>query len=193
VNGKRITLMCFDALPYEELEKDLQNLQFEVHRTDRPDESIGDSGLTIVFDAETHGMMVNDEAIRLGAAWLPVQFSHMKARIGPLIVPHETPCYQCVQMRMQAGEVPKMAAKSVYFSLSFSLVCKIIALETVKWTSRETNSFVPASLGHQIVIDAFHLKGELQPVYQVPSCPVCGIPAKPESGIMPWQPAVLAR
>ncbi|UUZ94710.1 TOMM precursor leader peptide-binding protein [Paenibacillus sp. P25] len=123
----------------------------------------------------------------------PVQFSHTVGRIGPLIVPDETCCYACYELRLQSNGASGLTQRPQVFDLSQSLVLGIVSLEIVKWLSRDKNTFLPLTLEHSLEFDAFYLQGDLQPVYRVPSCPVCGARSKPEAAPQSWMPGTLAR
>ncbi|MGN7456291.1 TOMM precursor leader peptide-binding protein [Paenibacillus pasadenensis] len=149
------------------------------------------SDLVLVLQAERQGAAFNAYALEHGLTWLPVAFSHTVGRLGPIVVPGETACYECLELRGRANGVPPLAPKPSRFDPSWSMVASLAVMETVKWLSRSTNSFAPLSLGHQVEFDAFHLQGEVNPVYRLPTCPSCGLRHQARLAAQPWTEAGL--
>lgn len=171
-----VTLLCEADAAYtvENIEWPLKQLGIEVKVVHTFEEVDAESDLVLVLHAEKQGASFNKYALQEGITWLPVRFSHTVGRIGPIMIPHASACYECVELRSSSNSMPPLAPKETRFELSWSLISGIVAMETIKWVSRNTNSFVPLSLGHLIEFDAFHLQGDVHPVYKLPTCPACG-------------------
>ncbi|NQX47560.1 TOMM precursor leader peptide-binding protein [Paenibacillus tritici] len=181
-----IVVIGLSSLPYDSLLNDLTRLECKVSFMDSLAEIPGECSLAIVFGGSRDHEEFNKLSIISHIPWLPVQYSSTFSRLGPLIVAEETPCYECVALRIQSLGCTQEFIHNRHFELSFELLCKIIVLEVIKWSARETTTFVPVTLSHMLEFDAFHLEGELFPVYKVPSCPVCGSRHKQGTPKMPW-------
>ncbi|MFB9325018.1 TOMM precursor leader peptide-binding protein [Paenibacillus aurantiacus] len=175
----------------EAIEEALRGLDIEVKLAAKPEEIDARSDLVLVLQAEKHGSAFNAYALKQGITWLPVQFSHTIGRIGPLIIPKVTACFACLELRCASNGVPPLMHKENRFAVSWSLIGAIAAMETIKWVSRHTNNFSPLSLGHVIEFDAFHLQGDVNPVYKLPTCPSCGVRHQAHLAAQPWREAEL--
>ncbi|MFC0215895.1 TOMM precursor leader peptide-binding protein [Paenibacillus chartarius] len=133
--------------------------------------------LTVLFDAEREGTVFNDAAFARKLAWLPVQCSGASARIGPIVVPGETSCYRCVKLRMQSHGADDMPGVQPANGLAYSLLMHVIAQECLKWLRRRETGDLPLTYQHMLEFDAYRLQGDVQPVYKIPTCPTCGVPA----------------
>lgn len=188
-----ITILCDEGATYSTdiIKEELGRLGLEVKQAYTFESVDPASDLVIVLHAERQGRTFNSYAQREGITWLPVQFSHSVGRIGPIVIPKISACFECLQLRCESNGVVPLIPKETRFELSWSLVSGIVALEAVKWVSRHTNSFVPLSLGHLIEFDAFHLQGEVNPVYKLPTCPVCGVRHQAHLAAQLWREAEL--
>lgn len=188
-----LTVICTEEeknLPVQLLEL-LAKLELEVRLVHRQEDVDPASDLVIVLQAEQVGRAFNSYAQEKGITWLPVQFAHTVAHIGPVIIPGVTACFDCLLLRSQANGLAPLAPKNVRFELAWTLVSSILATEVTKWVSRSTNSFVPLSLGHLVEFDAFQLRGDVSPVYKVPTCKTCGVRHEPHLAAQLWREAEL--
>ena len=188
-----VTILCDEVETYSTaaMEEALENLGIEVRTIHNLEEVDPASDLVVVLHAERQGNSFNTYALKEGITWLPVQFSHTIGRIGPIIIPKVSACFECLKLRCDSNGIPPLVVKDTKFELSWTLISLITATETVKWVSRHTNSFEPLSLGHLIEFDGFHLHGEVNPVYKLPTCPVCGARHKAHLAAQLWQEAEL--
>ncbi|MFC4098455.1 TOMM precursor leader peptide-binding protein [Paenibacillus xanthanilyticus] len=173
------------------IEEALRGVDIEVRLAAAPEEIDEQSDLVLVLQAEKQGSAFNAYALKKGITWLPVQFSHTVGRIGPLIIPKVTACFACMELRSGSNGVQPLLPKANRFAVSWSLISAIAATETIKWVSRHTNNFSPLSLGHVIEFDAFHLQGDVNPVYKLPTCPSCGVRHQAHLAAQPWREAEL--
>ena len=131
--------------------------------------------LIIYFCTRDEGLIFNKIALQHSLKWIPVNVSYNLARIGPIFIPNETACYNCLDLRMKAGNIPSLTNTDKVLDLAFSLLCKIISIEILKLYSRSTPS-IKCNLVNQILdVNLLNLSGELSRVYYVPSCPECGV------------------
>jgi bacteriocin biosynthesis cyclodehydratase domain-containing protein len=184
-----ITILSDKSTIYasDNIELPLKNLSIEVNTVNTFEEVDPQSDLVIVLHAEKQGRVFNTYALKNGLTWLPVQFSHTLGRIGPIMIPDVSACYECLQLRCASNGVVPLVPKETHFDLSWCLISGIVAMETIKWVSRNTNSFAPLSLGHLIEFDAFYLQGDVNPVYKLPTCPACGVRHQAHLAAQPWR------
>ncbi|KOP64825.1 hypothetical protein AMS62_05850 [Bacillus sp. FJAT-18019] len=188
-----VTIVCDPeaANTAETIEGLLKDLGVVTEVVSRFEDVNPDSELTLVLQAEVRGEAFNTYALEQGITWLPVQFSNSAGRIGPIIVPNCSACFECVQLRTRSHGLPLLESKSTIFDLSWSVLSGIIAIEAVKWITRQTNSFPPLSLGHIIEFDPFHLQGDVNPAYKLPTCPSCGARQQAHLAAQSWHEAEL--
>lgn len=185
----QVTILCDKEAvnPADSLKGLLTGLGVDVTTVNEFTDIRVDSELVVVLQAEKCGEAFNTYAMEKGITWLPVQFSHSTGRIGPIIVPGYSACYECAQRRSSSNGLAPLEPKNDMFDLSWSVLSGVIAIETAKWISRHTSSFPPLSLGHMIDLDAFHLQGEVNPIYKLPTCPSCGTRNQARLGVQPWR------
>lgn len=169
----------------------LSKLDVSLHLVEASHEVDPKADLTVVWEANHVGAKFNQHAFEHGLAWLPVQYSTTKGRIGPIIVPGQSACYECCLLRLTSNGQPELPQVDKKFELAYGLFVHVVALEVVKWLSRDTNSFVPTTLNHMLELDAFQLEGEVNPVYRVPSCKTCGVGNDPHQAVQSWFPKEL--
>ena len=176
---KSVLIIAPEYFPTHELQAPLQELDIEVTVSTSDAAAFTKAAdLVVYFCTEEEGLKFNKLAVKNGLTWIPVTFSHSIGRIGPLVIPNQTACYKCFTMRMRSNGVPELKASSKLFNLSFSLFAKIVAIEIVKWFTKEQRSFSSNLINHMIEFNAFTLEGVKGPVHYVPTCPDCGIQAK---------------
>lgn len=185
----QVTILCErEAVnSADSLEALLTGFGIEVSTVNEFTETRASSELVVVLQAEKRGETFNAYAMKQGIMWLPVQFSYSTGRIGPIIVPGYSACYECVQRRGHSNGLAPLEPKDSMFDLSWSVLSGVIAIETAKWVSRHTSDDPPLSLGHMIEFDAFHLQGDVNPVYKLPTCPSCGARSQAHLASQSWR------
>lgn len=171
-----ILIISSKQLPIQELISPLKEVGIDMyHRNayDFKEDKYYD--LIINFCTKEEGLAFNRIALKENITWIPVEFSYSITRIGPIIIPNETACYQCMDLRMKANRVEDLRSVDKLFNLSFSLVCKVIAIEIVKWVTREKSPYACNLINNILELNSFNLDGYLSPVFYVPSCPECGL------------------
>jgi bacteriocin biosynthesis cyclodehydratase domain-containing protein len=144
--------------------------------------------LTIVCTASPRDPwadVVNDIALSEHLVWLPLLLFGASAFIGPLFVPGDGPCQQCVWAREQANwadpDITRLyfdrlardhASLELYGSLPAfeALTSQWAVLEVTKVLSRFT---VPVLLGSLLRIEFLRAGTELHRVVRLPRCPRC--------------------
>ena len=129
---------------------------------------------------------LNRVCLDLGTSWISGAATGLEVRIGPLVVPGETACFMCYQMRLVAcSERPEEALRfQSYFDRRKrddgnhheNLVCgpvvcgQILAVEAIKHLS---GILTPASPGKLCVLNLSDLSISIHRVLRKPWCPAC--------------------
>ena len=114
--------------------------------------------------------------------------------MGPTIVPYETACYECFNLR-QKSNVPDIAEYQVVEQfqrtnrlssdwLAFTPGAGLLALEVLKAI---TWFMPPAGYAHLYSLNLLTMESKRHPVLKIPRCPACGRPAQPRPTIRAWQ------
>jgi bacteriocin biosynthesis cyclodehydratase domain-containing protein len=124
----------------------------------------------------------NKLCIARGWPFLPVLLRDLVAYIGPLTIPGETACYECVWARENAGladpptdragedaTVPGEGVIGSHPALT-AATADIAAFEIIKFFGLQRVSRAPGTL---IVLNLFAPRMDARPVLKVPRCPVC--------------------
>ncbi|MEW6366121.1 MAG: TOMM precursor leader peptide-binding protein [Acidobacteriota bacterium] len=114
--------------------------------------------------------------------FLPVVLRDAVGLVGPIVVPGDTACLECLRLRedsnlgdppaMRAGEAHAFHAQIVNGMLPSmaSILGDIAAMETVKFFSR----LLPWRVGHLVEVNLMAPELQVRRVLRVPRCPVCG-------------------
>jgi bacteriocin biosynthesis cyclodehydratase domain-containing protein len=116
---------------------------------------------------------LNDDALRNGNAWMLAKPSGLRQWLGPLFIPGQTACWQCLAVRLHSNGWT--AAASVAALPTTSAVTRtVIATEAAKWLLAGRSD---ALAGKIKVFDTGSLEIEAHEVAARPQCPACGRPA----------------
>lgn len=141
--------------------------------------------------------MVNDVCLSLKVPWLPVVLFGNDVAIGPLVVPGESACFTCYELRMKGnlvfaeeylafeehllrgdGSRVSQGALNVYPGV----VAGLAAIEAVKFLTKFT---YPLAFGRLIRFNFVNYQFIVHPVLRLPRCPRCG-PIQPL--VREWEP-----
>lgn len=123
----------------------------------------------------------NQYAVEQRRDFLPIVLDHVRATIGPLVVPGETPCFECFRARENAllrdpvaQRLPEafvsqtQSAKGLHPSLA-AVAAHTAALELTRlYAFRD-----PAAVGRVLEIDFLTAQTFARNVLWLPRCPVC--------------------
>jgi bacteriocin biosynthesis cyclodehydratase domain-containing protein len=139
----------------------------------------------------------NLRALRDGPAWIPIgEYDGRTVSIGPLIVPHEGPCYTCLQLRRDstsgcAHELAQLRGIPTAAIARPALLAAAAALATelvVRWVVAGDPN-VPGAL---FTLESIpQLRVESHVVLRVPRCTSCS-PAAAAAPQSPWHEARVA-
>lgn len=140
---------------------------------------------------------VNDVCLATKSKWLRVAVSGTSAQLGPTVVPYETACYTCLELRRQAHE-PELDGYLAYRAQAniddardegtaplVSVVSGQVALEITRML---TGNAPPATFGRYYEFSAGSPAATPHEVLRVPRCPSCSTaPSYPEA----WDQTIL--
>jgi bacteriocin biosynthesis cyclodehydratase domain-containing protein len=128
---------------------------------------------------------VNRVCLSSGTRWLCVSVSGKAARLGPTIVPHQTACHTCLDLRLRAHQ-PDLEGYAAYrlhvdgpdgvidegsVAPLWSAVAAQTALEVMRLL---TGYAPPATVGRFYEFSALSPAAASHEVFRVPRCPSCG-------------------
>jgi molybdopterin-synthase adenylyltransferase len=136
----------------------------------------------------------NRAALASKTTWTSARLSGFELHIGPTVLPYETACYTCFDLR-QKSHVPDIAEHHIVEAfqktgrlrpeaLAFTPGTGLLALEVLKAISW---FMPPATYAHLYVLNLLTMESTLHPVLKLPRCAACGRPAKPRPTIHTWQ------
>lgn len=124
---------------------------------------------------------LNEAAIATGTPWTSARIAGFELHVGPTVVPGETPCWTCFDLRRRSN-VPDPEEHQILDAylrsgrlrperLAFTPGSSLLTLEVVKALTWFT---APATCGHLYTLDVVTMKSQLHPILKVPRCPSCG-------------------
>ena len=138
--------------------------------------------------------LANTACLAANTPWTSLRVAEFEVEIGPTILPHETPCFACLEARRvsnvtdyedyllmdqhhrQAAVTPR--------TLALAPGVDLLALEVVKLITKFVQ---PATLGHLFTCNLLTLESALHPVLKIPRCPACGTPSWHRPPMQLWQ------
>jgi len=155
--------------------------------------------VVLTLDQQNLDLMerVNEACIQTSTVWLPVGIRAWEGYIGPTVLPRQTACYKCYDLRMKAnlthyeaylvyerhlraGNKPCLFGSLAEFG---RIVADIAAIEITKLL---TNFSPPTTPGRIFTIDFLSLAAEFHDVLKLPRCPACGEPSRQIPMMKPW-------
>ena len=123
----------------------------------------------------------NEYCVSNGVAFFPIMLDRLVGSVGPLVIPHETACYECLRLRESANddqvEIANMLATlgehrqliSGFHPAMTHILGSIAAMEITRFMC----GVMPPQPGR--LIDVKLLGSNVQPrrVLKLPRCPVC--------------------
>jgi bacteriocin biosynthesis cyclodehydratase domain-containing protein len=143
-----------------------------------------------VFDPAHHAA-INRGCIRNDVSWIGYRSYRTKIEIGPTVVPHDTACFACYELRRVSNYASfaeemelheRLAAAGAQLgTLNITLGADLLALEVVKSLTHFTSA---ATYGNVYVMDVVSLESKLHPLLKIPRCGECGAAAsKPATNV----------
>lgn len=135
------------------------------------------------FGASEHLRLWNRVCVERGIPFLPVVLRDLLGTVGPLVMPGETPCYECLRAR-ESSHLDDPAAHHAVAEAAFegqpfaalhpsaaTVLAELAAFELSKWfgggrpVTRQAGTLVEVNVAEPAV--------RVRRVLRVPRCPVC--------------------
>lgn len=136
----------------------------------------------------------NRRALAEGIEWLPAgDFDGATATVGPLVVPHETACHECLAVRRastsncarELAALRRVPRACLLPATVETLVVAATAHLVIRWIALRD----PALAGTVVTIDASRgIEVSAHTVLRVPRCPSCS-PTRSAAPPLPWHEA----
>jgi molybdopterin-synthase adenylyltransferase len=140
---------------------------------------------------------VNEACINLGINWTSCESRGLKGFIGPTVIPKQTACYKCFEIRLNSNlQFYREALAFQNYIIShkeyreygelimfIGLISNIMAMDVIKML---TNFMPPITLSRQILFDYYTMKSEFHEILRLPRCPSCGIQSRNIPSVRPW-------
>jgi molybdopterin-synthase adenylyltransferase len=146
------------------------------------------------FNPDHYGV-INRFCLDRQITWTSYRNLGLRFEVGPMIVPRETACFKCLELRKAANlyfyedflaTQRNLLANSVSLgSLNITLGYEALALEVIKIL---TNFSRPVTYGSVFSFDVVGLTGKLHPVLKIPRCPACSNVSRDRPTFSIWRP-----
>nr|WP_237743512.1 TOMM precursor leader peptide-binding protein [Pleurocapsa sp. PCC 7319] len=167
-------------LPESEIKTILESMQIQVAEVG----DIADIEIVLTDDYLQDDLKTfNEEALRLGRPWMLVKPSGTIVWIGPIFIPRQTGCWQCLAQRLgnnrlvekyleKRGDISSPFPPPLGFtSSSWQTALGMAATEIFKWIVLGENELLAGSL---ITHDVLTLKTQNHTLVKRPQCLSCG-------------------
>jgi molybdopterin-synthase adenylyltransferase len=146
------------------------------------------------FDPEYYDS-INRLALENNLSWTSLRSLGARYEIGPTVVPRQTACFHCFELRRRSNSSiyqthrdtwGSLAARGVGLgSLNVTFGADLLALEVVKIL---TGFSRPATYGSLFTLDLLTLEASVHPVLKIPRCPQCSSAAVQRPALIIWPP-----
>jgi bacteriocin biosynthesis cyclodehydratase domain-containing protein len=136
----------------------------------------------------------NLACLQSGTPWTSCRLVGFELNIGPTVVPYETPCYKCFDVRQKSNltDYEEYLIVEAYLrsheldsgALAITPGTGLVALEVIKAL---THFVEPALYGHLFSLNLLSLECKRHPILKIPRCPHCGRRAQGRPTIQMWQ------
>lgn len=138
---------------------------------------------------------VNRAALSSRTPWTSGRPAGFEFHLGPTVLPYETACHTCADLRVQSN-LPDLAEHRVVSEFldrggrlrEESLMCppgaELVTLEVIKAI---TLFSAPSAWSALLVLDLLSMDLRAHPVLKIPRCPDCGRPSSARPTVHAWQ------
>lgn len=147
--------------------------------------------LVILIDSSNDvrpALAMNRHCLRLGLRWIPAKLGLTQASLGPLIVPFQSPCFECAALRHAAAtEEGQLIYESctegqdLYVPerqpFSRAMAAQIFGLLSAEVTLMATPGAQSGLIGRVVTVSHLTLGARYHRLLRLPSCPACAGPA----------------
>jgi bacteriocin biosynthesis cyclodehydratase domain-containing protein len=142
------------------------------------------------FDPDHHGAL-NRACLDAKIPWIGYRSFRTRIEIGPMVIPFETACYHCYELRRLSNSADFAIELDLQQRLAetgselgrpnVTLGSDVLALEVIKTL---THFATAATYGSVYVMDIVSLESRVHPLLKIPRCPECGVSAsKPAANV----------
>lgn len=125
---------------------------------------------------------INQAALAADLPWIMAQTDGDTGYVGPTIIPHQTPCYQCVELRRTANRPDLSPAAATdgqglvrgFAPVTPPLLASVGALAALDAMRMLTRIAVPQTAGRILRLDLLSTEITYHRVLRFPHCPACG-------------------
>lgn len=136
---------------------------------------------------------VNKLCIEKNIPWISYQQMGFEVTIGPFVIPGQSPCYKCADLRLLSNLSDPLERIHLnnflnYDTLKSGKICltfgiDFLAMEIIKFL---TGISSPSTLGNILIIGTMNGQTRLRPLLKVPRCPHCGKSKAERPAIDSW-------
>jgi bacteriocin biosynthesis cyclodehydratase domain-containing protein len=144
------------------------------------------------FDPDYY-LEINRACLARKTRWVSMRNLGRRIEIGPLIVPFETACFRCLEIRKLMNlsyygdyltTQRKLAANRLTLGMpNITVGCDFLALEAIKALTHFNH---PVSFGSVLTLDLVTMESHVHPVLRLPRCPDCGRTANDRPSTSIW-------
>jgi molybdopterin-synthase adenylyltransferase len=138
---------------------------------------------------------INRLCLDHGLTWTSCRSLGARYEVGPIIVPRQTACFKCLELRKSSNlesyeeyrkTFQSLAARNARLGgLNITTGCEVLALEAVKIL---TGFSRPLTYGSLFSFDLLTLEAVIHPVLKVPRCPQCSPASAQRPALIIWPP-----
>lgn len=139
-------------------------------------------------------LAVNRAALRTRTRWTSGRLSGFEFHLGPTVLPHETACWACADLRRKSnmpdlGEVRLVESYLENHSLRTERLatCPGAPLVVIEVIKALTMFSEPVGYSNIYTFDLVTFTARRHPVLRIPRCPACGRPSQPRPTVHAWQ------
>jgi bacteriocin biosynthesis cyclodehydratase domain-containing protein len=127
--------------------------------------------------------------------WTSCRSLGVRYEVGPIIVPRQTACFKCFELRKSSNldsydeyreTWQSLAVRNASLgSLNITFGAEVLALEAVKLL---TGFSRPLTYGSLFSFDLLTLEASIHPILKIPRCPQCSPASAQRPGLIIWPP-----
>jgi bacteriocin biosynthesis cyclodehydratase domain-containing protein len=135
----------------------------------------------------------NQACLEEKITWTSYRLFGFEVNIGPTVIPYETPCYKCFDLRRKGNltfyeeyTLLERYLKEHQFPSGYLYITPGIGLAVLEVIKLLTRFVDPATYGKFFSVNLLTLETRLHSILKLPQCPHCGRPAKGRPTIHIW-------
>ncbi len=137
---------------------------------------------------------VNQACLDAGTPWINRRVLGLDVTVGPLVVPGQSPCYRCFDLRLLGNLTDPEERRLLHQYLERGTlhtgavpVAEGVELLVTECLKRLSGITTPSTLGHVVFFSLAGDEARRRPLLRIPRCPACGRGVRHERPtIDPW-------